>query len=72
VLFRSTMTVLKGSILLLQIYQSLVLDPGASLLKDNKNSDYSKTNILSTLRINKIYFAIKVFNYLYEGFKTSV
>lgn len=50
-------------------YQSLVLDPSASLLKDNRNSDYSKTNILSTSRINKMYFAIKVFNYLYAGFK---
>ena len=50
-------------------YQSLVADPSASPLKDNKNGDYSKVNILTTSQINKIYFAIKVFNYLYVGFK---
>ena len=50
-------------------YRSLVLNPSASPLKDNKNGDYFKVNIPLTSCINTIYFIIKVFNYLYAGFK---
>ena len=50
-------------------YRSLIVNPSASLLNDDKNGDYSKVNILIVSRINKIYFTIKVFNYLYVGFK---
>ena len=30
---------------------------------------YPKVNLLTTFCLNKIYFAIKVFNYLYAAFK---
>ena len=49
-------------------YWSLVLTPSNYLHKDNKNGEYSKVNILTKSWINKIYFTIKVFNYLYVGF----
>ena len=36
---------------------------------DQKASKFPKINILTTPWINRIYFAIKVFNYLYASFK---
>jgi hypothetical protein len=36
---------------------------------DQKPRKFPKINILTTSRINRIYFAIKVFNYLYVSFK---
>ena len=53
----------------LNSYQSLVVNPSASPLKDNKKGDYSKVNIQTTPCINKIYFAIKIFNGLCAGYK---
>ena len=56
-------------------FKSLVKDPSASTSgkltneTDQKASKFPKINILTTSRINRIYFAIKVFNYLYASFK---
>ncbi len=56
-------------------FKSLVKDPSASTYgkstnkPDQKASKFPKINILTTSQINRIYFAIKVFNYLYASFK---
>ena len=56
-------------------FKSLVKDPSAStygestIEPDQKASKFPKINILTTSRINRIYFAIKVFNYIYASFK---
>jgi hypothetical protein len=56
-------------------FKSLVKDPSASTYgeltnkPDQKASKFPKINILTTSWINMIYFAIKVFNYLYASFK---
>ena len=56
-------------------FKSLVKGPGASTYgestkePDQKASKFPKINILTTSRINRIYFAIKVFNYLYASSK---
>jgi len=39
-------------------YQGLVLDPTISTLKDNKNSDYSKVNILTMSHVNKVQLSL--------------
>jgi hypothetical protein len=50
-------------------YRSLVLDPSLSTITDGKKSTYKKIDAINTSRLNKLYFAIKVFNYLYASIK---
>ena len=64
------MMVLKGSIHHLQtVIEVLFLILVPLYLQTTKIVIIKKINILSTSRINKICFAIKVFNYLYARFK---
>ena len=56
-------------------YASLVEDPSDSIYDEGilntgqAGGNYPKINMLTTSRVNRIYFTIKVFNYLYEVFK---
>ena len=50
-------------------YRSLVIDPSLSTITDGKKSTYKKIDAINTSRLNKLYFAIKVFNYLYASIK---
>ena len=50
-------------------FHSLVLDPSLSDITEGKKSQYKKIDVCNTSRLNKLYFAIKVFNYLYASIK---